>query len=269
MQNQAFPNADTALIDMHPGSALSPTWTDARMGDQQIFNDPLSGILIQDIAETPTDATLAITVPNPPPVSPPGTTGGGGTGAAPPATGGATPTAPEPPTRRRTYRQAHQRPARCCWPGGIGRHVRHLRLPRPAQRTADREHELYCVCRQDSAAGGRAQVVYAVVAVDIAGVTSLPGSAAQLRAALLRALGASHLKAVHARSGKRRLVRVRGVVSDRRPSAGYASAAARGTPASLPERRIRGESAGQRQKARDALAARRVGRVKLQTLRVR
>ena len=69
------------------------------MDAQQVFNDPLSGIQIQDIAETPTDATLSITVPGAPPVAPPGTTGGGGSGATPPAgVERRRPTAPAPPT---------------------------------------------------------------------------------------------------------------------------------------------------------------------------
>ena len=40
MQGAGSPNADTGLIDLHPGSASSPTWADAKMDPQQIFTDP-------------------------------------------------------------------------------------------------------------------------------------------------------------------------------------------------------------------------------------
>ena len=71
-----MPNrADTALIDMHPttGSApqpgRTPPWAPA-----QIFNDPLRGILIQNLSQDATGATLAITMPvdTTPPSSPGG-----------------------------------------------------------------------------------------------------------------------------------------------------------------------------------------------------
>jgi hypothetical protein len=62
--------------------------------------------------------------------------------------------------------------------------------------------------------GGGATVTYSVVAFDLVGNASPPGSARPLRAALLRKLGASRLKAVRVRSGKRRVVRVTGTLSD-------------------------------------------------------
>jgi hypothetical protein len=62
--------------------------------------------------------------------------------------------------------------------------------------------------------GTGATVTYSVVAFDIVGNASPPGTAKPLRAALLRKLGASHLKIVRVRSGKRKLVRVKGTLSD-------------------------------------------------------
>ena len=62
--------------------------------------------------------------------------------------------------------------------------------------------------------GSGATVTYSVVAFDLVGNASPPGAAKPLRAALLRKLGASRLKAVRVKSGKRTLVRVKGTVSD-------------------------------------------------------
>jgi hypothetical protein len=61
-------------------------------------------------------------------------------------------------------------------------------------------------------AGTGATVVYSVVAFDAVGNASPPGLARPLRAALLRKLGASHLKVSRAKAS--RLVRVRGILSD-------------------------------------------------------
>ena len=98
MQGVSFPNADTALIDMHPGSTSSPTSTDAKMDPLQIFNDALGGIRSGHRPRRRRTPRL-ITLPVSPPVSPPGTPGGGDSSpATPPATGSAPPTAPEPPT---------------------------------------------------------------------------------------------------------------------------------------------------------------------------
>lgn len=63
-------------------------------------------------------------------------------------------------------------------------------------------------------AGAGAAVTYSVVAFDLVGNAGPPGTARPLRAALLRALGASHLKASRAKGHT--LVRVTGVLSDAR-----------------------------------------------------
>jgi hypothetical protein len=62
--------------------------------------------------------------------------------------------------------------------------------------------------------GNGASVTYSVVAFDLVGNAGPPGSAKPLRAALLRKLGASHLKAARVKSGKRTVVRVKGTLSD-------------------------------------------------------
>jgi chitodextrinase len=62
--------------------------------------------------------------------------------------------------------------------------------------------------------GAGATVTYSVVAFDLVGNAGPPGAARPLRAALLRALGASHLKVSRAKG--QRLVRVTGVLSDAR-----------------------------------------------------
>ena len=72
--------------------------------------------------------------------------------------------------------------------------------------------------------GSGASVTYSVVAFDLVGNAGPPGNAKPLRAALLRKLGASSLKAVRVKSGKRTLVRVKGTVSESRPAARSASA---------------------------------------------
>jgi chitodextrinase len=60
--------------------------------------------------------------------------------------------------------------------------------------------------------GTGATVTYSVVAFDMVGNASAPGAAKPLRAALLRPLGASHLKAKRAKGSSR--VRVQGTLSD-------------------------------------------------------
>ena len=57
-------------------------------------------------------------------------------------------------------------------------------------------------------------MTYSVVAFDRFGNASRPGSAAPVRAALLRTLGASHLRAVRVKGRGRKRVRVSGIVSD-------------------------------------------------------
>jgi hypothetical protein len=63
--------------------------------------------------------------------------------------------------------------------------------------------------------GTAATIAYAVVAFDRFGNESRPGSAAPVRAALLRTLGATHVRAVRVKGGGgRKRVRVSGIVSD-------------------------------------------------------
>ena len=66
------PNADTALIDMHPET--QPDWNDAAMDIGQVFSDPLSGITIQDLGQDGAGATLQVTMPRD--TIPPGIPGG-------------------------------------------------------------------------------------------------------------------------------------------------------------------------------------------------
>ena len=109
-----------------------------------------------------------------------------------------------------------------------------------------------------------------MVAVDVAGTTSQPGSAPPLRAALLRALGASHLKAVRARSGKRRLVRVKGVVSDAEAVCRVRVAGGAWQPCKAAPSGAFAVNLPARGKKPVTLSLRdELGRVKLQTLRVR
>jgi hypothetical protein len=55
------PNADTALVDMHPGTPGD--WSDAAMDPGQVFSDPLRGITIQAVGQDALGATLQITMP--------------------------------------------------------------------------------------------------------------------------------------------------------------------------------------------------------------
>ena len=59
--NPAHPNADTALIDMHPETPED--WTDAAMDPGQVFTDRLRGITIRNVGQDASGVTLAITVP--------------------------------------------------------------------------------------------------------------------------------------------------------------------------------------------------------------
>jgi hypothetical protein len=80
------PNADTALIDMHPGTgAPGSPWSDAAMGLGEVFTDALRGIAIQNVAQDATGATLQITLPRDavPPTAPTAlSAAASGTGAA-------------------------------------------------------------------------------------------------------------------------------------------------------------------------------------------
>jgi hypothetical protein len=55
------PNADTALIDMHPGTPGD--WSDAGLDVGQVFSDPVHGITIQNAGQDAAGATLVIEIP--------------------------------------------------------------------------------------------------------------------------------------------------------------------------------------------------------------
>jgi hypothetical protein len=58
------PNADTALIDMHPTTGASDAlWSDAALSVGQVFTDPMHGIAIQNLGQDANGATLQITLP--------------------------------------------------------------------------------------------------------------------------------------------------------------------------------------------------------------
>jgi chitodextrinase len=62
--NPAGPNADTALIDMHPATGASGSpWSDAAMGLGEVFSDALRGITVQNLGQDAAGATLQITLP--------------------------------------------------------------------------------------------------------------------------------------------------------------------------------------------------------------
>ena len=60
----ANPNADTALIDMHPTTGAGDSlWSDAALSLGQVFTDPMHGIAIQNLGQDAAGATLQITLP--------------------------------------------------------------------------------------------------------------------------------------------------------------------------------------------------------------
>jgi hypothetical protein len=117
-------------------------------------------------------------------------------------------------------------------------------------------------------AGTGATVVYSVVAFDAVGNASPPGLARPLRAALLRKLGASHLKVSRARAS--RLVRVRGILSDVKAScrlrSGHGSAWHRCKVSASGSFSV--SLRGTRTKQLTLALRDELGRVRLQTLRV-
>jgi chitodextrinase len=57
-------DSDTALIDMHPDGTYNPLqWENAALQAGETFNDPVRGIVIQNVGQTGAAATLAITMP--------------------------------------------------------------------------------------------------------------------------------------------------------------------------------------------------------------
>jgi chitodextrinase len=272
-QLPGYPNrADTALIDMHPTTG-SPPWVDARMTVGQVFNDPLRGILIQDLAEDAHGATLAITMPadTTPPSSPGGlsavasgtgvslqwTAAGDDVGVAsyrvsrdgtqlaaqtamtfddsglppgvtvtyavtavdiagnvgPPATISVTlpdtlaPSAPLDVTAV-VSRDGHVHIAWGAAQDNVG--VTSYRILRAG--TGIIQANVLAYVDTMPRAGAGATVTYSVIAFDAVGNAGPAGVAKPLRAALLRKLGASHLKLSRAKVGK--LMRVRGTLSD-------------------------------------------------------
>ena len=270
-------DSDTALIDMHPtGGFPSNQWTDAAMSVGQIFDDPVRGISIQNVAQSAERCHA-------------GHHDAGRHDAAQPsgqAHGGRqrherraamdarrqtisrslpTPsraTAPCSARRRRTtlrrqrpdarshgqLRRDRHRRGRQRRPGrDDGRHAAgHVGAERARERHRDREpgrpactspgrprpttsaSSRYRVLRDGTGIAqptahdvrrhgtrGRAAArrsSYSVVAFDQVGNASPPGAAPPLRAALLRQLGASHLKVKRAK--KSTLVQVTGTLSD-------------------------------------------------------
>jgi hypothetical protein len=323
-------DSDTALIDMHPTAGFpSSQWTNAAMTVGQVFNDPVRGITIQNMGQSSTGATLAITMPaDTTPPSPPGrltavvsgtsvalqwapasddfsvasytvardgaplgstqTTGFADSGLAPGATvnyavtatdtaGNIGPAAtmavtlpdtvaPSAPANvtATVSRDGRVHVAWAAATDNVG--VASYRVLRDGTGIAQPTATAYV----DTAArpGGASTVSYSVVAFDQVGNASPPGAALPVRAALLRQLGASHLKVKRAK--KSTLVQVTGILSDVKaicrlrlgrgawhrckvkPSSAFA-VSARGKRVKLATLSLRDE----------------LGRVRLQTLRVR
>jgi hypothetical protein len=268
-QGAANPNADTALIDMHPTTGPSGApWADARMDVGQVFGDALRGILIQNVAEDATGATLSITMPVV--VAPPVTNGGGSTGGAS-APAAVTPTVPERPSTPAgvTAKLTKGGEVLLAWRGSAGAlGISGYRVMRGGTVIATTSSTAYVDRTPRPGAGP--DVTYSVVAVDVGGNVSLPGSAAPLRAALLRALGVSQLKVVRARAGMRRLVRVKGTVSDAQAVCRVRIAGGPWHPCKAKPTGAFAVSLQARGKKPVVLSLRdELGRVKLQTLRVR
>jgi hypothetical protein len=267
-------DSDTALIDMHPDGAFTPTqWEDGAMGVGEVFDDAARGITIHDLAEDASGATLAITMPldTQPPSRPgslsavesgtavalqwtdaaddfgvtsyrvarngseigaltgtaftdtgvaPGTTvdyavtavdAAGNVG--PPATVSVAlpdtiaPSAPAGVTAA-VGRDGRVRISWLAASDNVG--VTSYRILRAGTGIAQANVLTYV----DKAPrpGTGASVTYSVVAFDAVGNAGPPGLAKPLRSALLRTLGASHLKVSRASAG--RLVRVLGTLSD-------------------------------------------------------
>ena len=269
-------DSDTALVDMHPdGGFPSTQWQNAAMSLGQVFNDPVRGIVIQNLAQDANGASLAITLPadTTPPSTPGrlsavlsgttvglqwtaasddravasyvvardgaslGTTGGAtftDTAAAPGATvvyavtaidtagnAGAAATisvtipdtiAPSAPATV-TAKVTRDGQVHIAWGASAdNRGVTAYRVLRGGTGLA--QADIRSFVDKAPRPGTGATVTYSVVAFDLVGNASPSGNAKPLRAALLRKLGASSLKAVRVKSGKRTLVRVRGTVSD-------------------------------------------------------
>jgi hypothetical protein len=274
-QPHGYPNgSDTVLIDMHPTTGPATAgWADAALGGGEIFNDPLRGILIQNVAQDANGATLAITMPvdTTPPGSPgrlsavtsggsvalqwtaagddfgvvsyhvardgtqigaPAATNFSDTGlppgitvnyavtavdaagnVGPAATVSITlpdtlaPSAPAGVTTKVT-RDGQVHIAWAAARDNVG--VTSYRILRAGTGIA--QANVLSYVDKTPRAGAGATVTYSVIAFDAVGNASPPALAKPLRAALLRKLGASHLKISRAKASK--LVRVQGTLSD-------------------------------------------------------
>lgn len=266
--------SDTALIDMHPTTTVgSAGWADAAMDVGQVFNDPLRGITIQNLAQDANGATLAITMPvDTTPPSRPGrlsaivsgtsvslqwiaasddfavdsyrvardgaqiaslaATTFVDTGLAPGATVtyavtavDATGNVGEPATVSVTLPDTIAPSAPVNVTATVSRDgqvhiawgastdnvgVTSYRILRAGTGIA--QANVTSFVDRTPRSGTGATVTYSVVAFDLVGNASAPGVAKPLRAALLRTLGAAHLKARRAKGSA--LVRVTGSVSD-------------------------------------------------------
>jgi hypothetical protein len=269
-------DSDTALVDMHPDGGFSAAqWQNAAMSVGQVFNDPVRGILIQNLAQDANGATLAVTMPlDTYPPSQPGslsavvsgttvalqwtaasdvsgvaayvvtrngaqagttaTVGFSDGGLAPGTTvayavaaidtvGNVGPAAsvsvaipdtvaPATPPNVIAAVRGNGR-VHISWGAAtdnIG--VTSYRVLRSGTGIA--QANVRSFVDRSPRPGNGATVTYSVVAFDLVGNASAPGNARPLRAALLRKLGASHLKVSRVKVGKRTLVRVRGTLSD-------------------------------------------------------
>jgi Gametolysin peptidase M11 len=276
--NGNTPNADTALIDMHPttGSRTAP-WTDAKMTVGQVFSDPLRGITIQDVSEDANGVTLALGVPLDtfPPSSPgslsgvatgttvalqwtaatdtyavggytvsrdgvvvgtvgttaftdtgltPGTTVGyavtavdlAGNPGAPATVSVAIPdTSPPSAPSKVTARVTKNGHVHLAWRASTDNsRIASYRVLRSGMGIAQADVDAYVDKKPKPGRG--ATVTYSVVAIDLAGNASQPGRAKPLRAALLRKLGAYHLKVKLSETATGPSVRVKGIASDAR-----------------------------------------------------
>ena len=61
---QNHDDSDTALLDMHPDAGFPATqWQNAALGAGQTFTDPVTGLTIQSLTQSPAGASLAIGLP--------------------------------------------------------------------------------------------------------------------------------------------------------------------------------------------------------------
>jgi hypothetical protein len=323
-------DSDTALIDMHPTAGFpSNQWTNAAMTVGQLFDDPVRGISIQNMGQSASGATLAITMPaDTTPPSRPGrvtavvsgtsvalqwtpasddfavaaytvardgaalgstqTTGFGDSGLTPGATVNYAVTASDaagniglPATIAVTLpdtvapsvpanvtatvsRDGRVHVAWAAATDNVG--VVSYRVLRDGTGIAQPTAASYV----DTAPrpGSGATVSYSVVAFDQVGNASAPGAALPLRAALLRQLGASHLKVKRARRST--LVQVTGILSDARAICRLRLGRGTWHRCKVKQNSAFAVSArGKRVKQATLSLRDELGRVRLQTLRVR